>query len=183
MTTYYSFDAKYPTRYEPMNPANRMPPNGLAISLGERMNQALEAATQDGPEVQSQIIPCCTKPKPCPTWISWKPQYAGCGQNFMTWDQATNGKCQGCEIGRDQDPRIWTADLNPLIDARSVISGAKWAPEPYSHPHARQLHTQFLYSTLYPQKSPNEKQIDRIEDSYCVLKKRYGENLIQYTTF
>ena len=67
MTTYYSFDAKYPTRYEPMNPANRMPPNGLPISLGQRMNQALESATKDGPEVQSQIIPCCTKPKPCPT--------------------------------------------------------------------------------------------------------------------
>lgn len=180
MTSYYSFGNKYPSRYEPMDPKNAVPGVSLQPSLATGMNDELKIASEQGPAIQNSRVPCCTGPKPCRTWISWKPQYAGCGDTYVSWDAATNGIHKGCEVA-PRDARLWVADLRPEIYERSLISGAKWRPEPYSHPHARQLFVQFLNSTKYPDSSPNEKRIDSLSDTFCTISRRYGQP--QYTSF
>ena len=87
------------------------------------------------------------------------------------------------EIGQ-KDSRIWVADLNPVHYNRGLISSAEWWPEA-TKPHIRnrQLFAQYLQSTMYKKSSPNEKRIDRVEDSYAVMRHKFGPNGIQYTSF
>jgi len=163
-----------------MDYKNAVPGSALPVSLGMAMKSELVQAHKQGPEIQRLKPRCCTKAKPCRTWVNFKPQYAGCGETFMSWDAATNGVVQGCDVA-PRDSRLWVADQRPEIYERSLVSGAIWKPEPYSRPHARQLFVQYLNATKYPDSSPYTKRIDNLSDTYCAIKARYGEP--QYTSF
>lgn len=181
MSNYYTFRQKYgldgQSPYEPMDSTNAIPGSSFAPSLALDMKHELQKQSSHKKPKHPR---CCVKPKPCKTWVSFKPEYAGCGDTFVSWSKATDGKYKGCELA-PRNARFWVADKRPEIYERSIISGAQWHPEPYAYPHARQLFAQFLHSTKYPDSSPNEKRIDSIDDAYCILKKKYG--VPQYTSF
>lgn len=146
--------------------------NPTCTNLNEAMKKALET------QPQHSSTPYCTRPQPCPTALEWKSQWRGCGPQWKSWAEikGVKGHCQSDVrmahgmATNPQDVRIWVADLNPVLFERSLLSGAEWRPEPYNHPRGRQMFLQQVHSTLVPQKSPHEKQVDRIEDTFMYIK-------------
>jgi hypothetical protein len=175
MTTYHSFQSKEFDR-EMMDPNQRVEDHQfIPILKSEIQNQFNQ------PRVE--YTNCCTRPQPCHTWIQYKPQLSECPITYLSWAEATHGKVTGAEIGK-KDSRIWVADLNPMHYNRALIDGSIWwAESTKPHIRNRQAFAQYLQSTLYPQSSPHEKKISRIEDAYAVLTHKFGPNVIQYTSF
>lgn len=175
MTTWYGFNhARYGP--DPMDPATRVPDARLPNTVAQSVRKQLEIAPEE-------IIPACVKNPPCKTWIQWKPTLSGCAPTWLSWHDLTNGQIDGVEIGQ-KDTRIWVSNLSAMQYNRALLDGSQWwAESTQPHIRDRQMFVQYLQSTLFPNMSPHEKQIDRVEDSYAMLRHRYGPNDIQYTTF
>jgi hypothetical protein len=175
MSAWYGFNRP---EYGPdlQDPARRVPDERFAGTVSEQVEFQLTTP-------QERIIPCCTKPQPCHTWIQWKPQFSECPATFMPWNQLSNGKLTSAEIGQ-KDTRIWVADLDAMHYARGLLVGAEWwAESTKPHIRNRQQFAQYLQSTLFPSSTPHEKPVDRVEDAYAMLQHKYGPNAILYTTF
>lgn len=187
MAEYYTFENKYPEGTRPSDPLRALPPTTAQPVLANVMRNTMHKSEEEMKN-RPRIGSCCMGAQPCKTWVSYRPRYAGCGNMWMTWDQATNGKymsdpdpsMRAYEIGEKAEG-IWVANLNPVHYHQSLIRGAEWHAEMSDHPKARQLFAQFISSTLNPQSDPNTKRIDRIADTLPAITCKYGKP--QYTSF
>ena len=184
---YYTFGTKYPEGVQRANRLDAIPPRTIQPLLAQQVRNSMhknDEEMKDRPRMPS----CCMGTPPCNTQVSYRPRYGGCGDMWMTWDQASGGRymsednppIKAYEIGQKADG-IWVANLGPLHYEQSILRGAEWHAETSTHPRARQLFAQFLMSTLNPQSDPHTKKIDSLADSYPSLVCRYGP--MQYTSF
>lgn len=173
MSAYYSFNHPLLSTAA-MDVTHRLPDSQYEPSLIHDMRQQLTTSPLNE-------TPCCIRPQPCKTWVQWKPELSECPITYVSWNEATNGKVKGFEIGQ-KDSRIWVANLDDLKYRRSLVSGAEWPAESTrGHIRDRQLFAQYLQSTLYPNSSPDLKRISNVGESYGAMLHRYGRP--QYTSF
>lgn len=139
-------------------------------------HQSLQQLAQQKHQQIPQRTLCSTDKHACQTNVSFAPRFVHHGVEHLMWKQP-------CEIA-PRDPRLWVGDLRPIHYEHNILHGSLWHPEPYSHVNARQLHLQYLDSTLWHRKpDPNTKKIDSIDEAYCVLKNKIPCNEVQFTSF
>ena len=100
----------------------------------------------------------------------WRNDFKNCPTKF------TDGP--KCEVA-PRDPRLYVADLNPLMYKRKKLAGAKW--NPYRHMQARQAMQQLLALEWNPTNDPYTKPVESPDETYCAKQAKFGHP--QYTTF
>lgn len=193
MANYYGFNHKTYTNLQPINPQKQISPHAFHLSLEHEMKKALDVKperpqdtsslkTKDQKGLDTRPM-CCTNPNPCMTYIQHRPEFAGCGKTFISWNELGDPHPEYQQtLTPPRDVHYYSADLNELLYERHMINGSRWWPEGTApHRNARQLFVQYLKSTDFQRSSPNEKVIDRVEDSLRYLQQKHGKP--QYFSF
>ncbi len=176
MTDYYGFNSRTYSNVQPIDNQQAILTTQFPTSLKSEMKKALDV------EPLNDFKPCCSRPGPCLTHIQHRPQFAGCGPTFVSWNEL-NDQHPEYQLTRPiQDPAYYNRDLNQTMYERHLMYGNNWWPEgTQPHRNARQLFVQYIMGTKYPRGSSHEKPIERVEDSLRYIQQKFGKP--QYFSF
>ena len=169
MTSYRTFSSRYQTD------------SSTPISTIQDLKDQVQTYLTIPPE--HKTLHCTTRPV-CQAGAQYKPQYSSLPVTFLSWNELSDGKLNKPITIGERDSKIWVADLSAIQYGRQRLIGSEWAAEStLPHIQNRVLFSQYRNATKFPKSSPNEKQIETIQDSYAMLQHHYGPHSIQYTSF